>query len=76
MSRLILAGVVMMLLPLVVMTAMAVRLAYDDWAERRATRQRAARVKALGVATTLRLIPLDGGGLKPSTDGEPHGRTA
>ena len=76
MSRLILAGVVMMFLPLVVMTAMAVGLAYDDWAERRAIRQRAARVTARGVATTLHLVALEGGGLKPSTDGEPHGRTA
>jgi hypothetical protein len=65
-----------MLLPLVVVAAVAARFTYDDWAERRAVRRETRRAKALGQVATRRLFALDGEGRTSPADGERHGRTA
>ena len=59
-----------MLLPVAALGAMAVRLAYDDWTERRALREEAARAEARRQAAGhRRLVALDGGGGRPSDEG-------
>ena len=76
MSVLVLTVVVVMVLPIAALGAMAVRLAYDDWSERRALREEAARVEALReAASPRRLVALDGDGGRPSDEERP-GKTA
>ena len=76
MSVLVLTVVIALLLPVAVLAAMAVRLGYDDWSERRALREEAARAEALRVAAGRRhLVALDGDGGRPA-DEEPPGKTA
>ena len=76
MSVLVLTVVIVMLLPIAALGAMAVRLAYDDWRERRALRDEDARAEALREAARPRhLVALDGEGGKPSDEERP-GKTA
>jgi len=57
MSLVVLAGVAMMLVPLLVL----VGIVYEDWCHRRAARQEAARAEARRQAAGRRLVALDGG---------------
>ena len=76
MSVLVLTVVLALLLPVAVLAAMAARLGYDDWSERRALRNEAARVEALrGAAGHRHLTALDGDGGAPTEEERP-GKTA
>ena len=76
MSVLVLTVVVALLLPVALLAAMAVRLTYDDWSERRALRDEAARAEALREAATPRhLVALDGDGGERAHEERP-GKTA
>jgi hypothetical protein len=76
MSVLVLTVVVVLLLPVAVLAAMAVRLGYDDWSERRALREETARAEGLRQAATHRhLVALDGEGSTPAHEERP-GKTA
>jgi hypothetical protein len=76
MSVLVLTVVLALLLPVAVLAAMAVRLGYDDWSDRRALREEATRAQALRDAATSRhLVALDGDGGEPAHEERP-GKTA
>jgi hypothetical protein len=76
MSVLVLTVVILLLLPVAVLAAMAVRLGYDDWSDRRALREETTRAEALRQAATSRhLVALDGDGSDPAHE-ERRGKTA
>ncbi len=65
---------VVLLAPVGVLAALAVRFAYDDWCERRALRSETDRVADLRRAAKRRLVGLEGGTDQPSgaDDERPH----